>query len=140
MYKEYACLTLQNSYMVGQPLIAYLLTESRWASGSRETSLAGASAFSSPSRPPTLLGPAASLNNPSFFLITGQYYMRDEHVLRACIRWSRNALGTFSRDLIACGIGHGYGDLSPWKDMFIAFGGVAVLWSIVLALFLPDSP
>lgn len=43
-------------------------------------------------------------------------------------------------DLIAYGIGHGHGPLSPWKYMFITFGGFTVLWSAVLLLFLPDSP
>jgi MFS family permease len=86
------------------------------------------------------LGLFESVNNPAFVLITAQYYTRKEHSLRACIWWAGNAVGSFFGDLIAYGIGHGHGPLSPWKYMFITFGGVTILWSAVLMLFLPDSP
>lgn len=86
------------------------------------------------------LGLFESVNNPAFVLITAQYYTRKEHSLRSCIWWAGNAVGSFFGDLIAYGIGHGHGPLSPWKYMFITFGGFTVLWSAVLLLFLPDSP
>jgi ACS family allantoate permease-like MFS transporter len=78
--------------------------------------------------------------NPAFVVITSQYYTRKEHSLRACIWWAGSPIGSFFGDLIAWGIGHGHGALSPWKFMFIAFGGFSVLWSGVILLLLPDSP
>jgi ACS family allantoate permease-like MFS transporter len=78
--------------------------------------------------------------NPAFVVITSQYYTRKEHSLRSCIWWAGSPIGSFFGDLIAWGIGHGHGTLSPWKFMFIAFGGFTVLWSGVILLLVPDSP
>ncbi|KAL7930652.1 major facilitator superfamily domain-containing protein [Trichoderma chlorosporum] len=136
-------------YMVGQPVNAYMLHKvpmGKWLAGN----VLGwgvcillaitAKNFAGLATTRFFLGLFESVNNPAFVLITSQYYTRKEHSLRSCIWWAGNAVGSFFGDLIAYGIGHGHGPLSPWKYMFITFGGFSVLWSLVLMLFLPDSP
>ncbi len=85
------------------------------------------------------LGLFEAVINPAFVLITSQYYLRDEHALRASIWWSGNAVGSFFGDLVAWGLGDA-GPLSPWKYFFLTFGSISVAWSFVLAIFMPDSP
>ncbi|KAL7927975.1 major facilitator superfamily domain-containing protein [Trichoderma austrokoningii] len=136
-------------YMLGQPVNAYLLHKvpmGKWLAGN----IFGwgvcillaitAKNFAGLATTRFFLGLFESVNNPAFVLITAQYYTRKEHSLRSCIWWAGNAVGSFFGDLIAYGIGHGHGPLSPWKYMFITFGGFTVVWSAVLLLFLPDSP
>ncbi|KAL7782925.1 major facilitator superfamily domain-containing protein [Trichoderma ceciliae] len=137
------------SYMLGQPVNAYMLHKvpmGKWLAGN----VLGwgicillaitAKNFAGIATSRFFLGLFESVNNPAFVLITSQYYTRKEHSLRSCIWWAGNAVGSFFGDLVAYGIGHGHGPLSPWKYMFITFGGFTVLWSVILALFLPDSP
>ncbi|KAL6806286.1 major facilitator superfamily domain-containing protein [Trichoderma sp. SZMC 28013] len=136
-------------YMVGQPVNAYLLHKvpmGKWLAGNvfgwGVCILLGITAknFAGIATSRFFLGLFESVTNPAFVLITSQYYTRKEHSLRSCIWWAGNSVGSFFGDLIAYGIGHGHGSLSPWKYMFITFGGFTVLWSMILMLFLPDSP
>ncbi|KAL6908790.1 major facilitator superfamily domain-containing protein [Trichoderma evansii] len=136
-------------YMLGQPVNAYMLHKvpmGKWLAGNvfgwGVCILLAITAknFAGLATTRFFLGLFESVNNPAFVLITAQYYTRKEHSLRSCIWWAGNAVGSFFGDLIAYGIGHGHGPLSPWKYMFITFGGFTVLWSAVLLLFLPDSP
>ncbi|KAL7781774.1 major facilitator superfamily domain-containing protein [Trichoderma afarasin] len=136
-------------YMLGQPVNAYLLHKvpmGKWLAGNvfgwGACILLGITAknFAGIATTRFFLGLFESVTNPAFVLITSQYYTRKEHSLRSCIWWAGNSVGSFFGDLIAYGIGHGYGSLSPWKYMFITFGGFTVLWSMILMLFLPDSP
>ena len=38
------------------------------------------------------------------------------------------------------GIGHTHSAIHPWRLLFLVLGGFSILWSIVLVIFLPDSP
>lgn len=135
--------------MVGQPVNAYMLHKvpmGKWLAGnvlgwgSCVLLAITAKNFAAIATSRFFLGLFESVTNPAFVLITSQYYTRNEHSLRSCIWWAGNSVGSFFGDLIAYGIGHGHGPLSPWKYMFITFGGFTVLWSVILALLLPDSP
>lgn len=135
--------------MLGQPVNAYLLHKvpmGKWLAGNvfgwGACILLGITAknFAGIATTRFFLGLFESVTNPAFVLITSQYYTRKEHSLRSCIWWAGNSVGSFFGDLIAYGIGHGHGSLSPWKYMFITFGGFTVLWSMILMFFLPDSP
>lgn len=135
--------------MVGQPLNAYLLHHlpvGKLLAGNvfgwGACVLLGITAknFAGFATTRFFLGFFESIITPTCVLVTGQYYTRKEHGLRSCIWWSGNAVGTFIGDLIAYGIAHGNGPLSPWKYIFITLGGATVAWSGVLALLMPDSP
>ncbi|KAF2095306.1 MFS general substrate transporter [Rhizodiscina lignyota] len=136
-------------YMLGQPISAYMLHKvpmGKWLTGNTfgwgVCILLGitASSFGAIATSRFFLGMFEATVNPAFVMITAQYYTRKEHSLRSCIWWSGASIGSFFGDLIAWGIGHGHGSLSPWKYMFITFGAFSVLWSVVLLFLLPDSP
>ena len=135
--------------MIGQPLAAYMLHKvpiGKWLGGN----VFGwgaclllaitADSFGALATTRFFLGMFEATVNPAFVLITAQYYTRKEHSLRSCIWWSGAAIGAFFGDIVTWGIGHGKGSLSPWKYIFITFGGCSILWSAVLFFFLPDSP
>lgn len=137
-----------GSYMVGQPLNAYMLHKvpiGKWLAanvlgwGASILLSITATNFAGLATARFFLGIFEAVVNPSFVLLTSQFYTRQEHSLRSCIWWAGNAVGSFFGDLIAYGLGHGAGPLAPWKYMFITFGGLSVFWSVVLAFLMPDS-
>jgi MFS family permease len=135
--------------MIGQPLSAYMLHKvpiGKWLAanvlGWGTSILLSVTAFNFAGLATArfFLGLFEGVVGPSFVLLTAQFYTRQEHALRSCIWWAGNPVGSFFGDLIAYGLGHEAGPLAPWKYMFITFGGVSVVWSVVLAFFMPDSP
>ena len=87
-----------------------------------------------------ILGMAEATISPSFSIITGMWYKRSEQPLRHGLWFAANSGSSIIGALIAYGVSHINGSLSPWKWLFIIFGFSSFLWSIVLAFFLPDSP
>jgi MFS family permease len=121
-------------YMLGQPISAYMLHKvpmGKWISGTvfgwGSCVVLGitASSFGALATSRFFLGMFEAAVTPAFVVITSQYYTRKEHSLRSCIWWSGAAIGAFFGDLVAWGIGHGHGALSPWKYMFITFGSLS---------------
>ncbi|KAF5008114.1 hypothetical protein FDECE_5598 [Fusarium decemcellulare] len=86
------------------------------------------------------LGVAEASISPGFSLITGMWYKREEQPLRHGIWFLGNAIATMFGGLLAYGIAHIGGKLDTWRWLFIIFGLITLVWAIVLALFLPDSP
>ena len=136
-------------YMIGQPASAYFLHKvptGKWLAvnvllwGFSVLIMITSNNFAGGATCRFFLGLFEATVNPTFVLLTSQYYTRKEHALRSCVWWSGASIGSFFGDLIAYGIGHGHGKLSPWKYMFITFGGFTILWCVVLFFFLPDSP
>jgi len=136
-------------YLIGQPVAAYLLQKvptSKWLAGNifgwAACLLLGilSKNFAGIATSRFFLGLFEATVNPVFVMIVSQYYTRKEHSLRSCIWWAGSPIGSFFGDLIAWGIGHGHGALSPWKYMFIAFGGFSFVWAGVVLWLLPDSP
>jgi MFS family permease len=86
------------------------------------------------------LGIAEATVAPTFALIVGIWYKREEQPLRQGLWFLGNALaGTFS-GLIGYGVGHINHYIPQWKYLFIIFGAATVAWAIVMLVFLPDGP
>lgn len=86
------------------------------------------------------------------------WYKREEQPLRHGIWFLGNAIATMFGGLLAFGISHIGGALSPWRVwrrlfpqlafstdlnvqwLFIIFGVITLVWAVVLIIFLPDTP
>ncbi|KAF4966415.1 hypothetical protein FSARC_5890 [Fusarium sarcochroum] len=86
------------------------------------------------------LGVAEASISPGFSLITGMWYKREEQPFRHGIWFLGNAIATMFGGLLAYGIAHIGGSLASWRWLFIIFGLITLVWAIVLAIFLPDTP
>ncbi|KAF4959442.1 hypothetical protein FGADI_1663 [Fusarium gaditjirri] len=86
------------------------------------------------------LGVAEASISPGFSLITGMWYKREEQPLRHGIWFLGNSIATSFGGLLAYGIAHIGGALEAWRWLFIIFGLITLIWAIVLAIFLPDTP
>ncbi|KAH8427376.1 uncharacterized protein LDX57_005089 [Aspergillus melleus] len=86
-----------------------------------------------------LLGVAEATITPAFMFITTSWYTRDEIPMRTGIWFSGNSIGGLVASLLAYGVGHIPGPLSPWQWMYIILGVATFLWAVILFLFLPDS-
>ncbi|KAH8896692.1 MFS general substrate transporter [Thozetella sp. PMI_491] len=87
-----------------------------------------------------LLGVTEATISPGFVAITGIWWTRQEQAGRSALWVSFLGAGSFVGTLIAYGIGHITGSLSPWKYIYLILGALTVLWGIVFFLFVPDSP
>ncbi|KAF5002741.1 hypothetical protein FGRMN_138 [Fusarium graminum] len=86
------------------------------------------------------LGVAEASISPGFSLITGMWYTREEQPFRHGIWFLGNAIATMMGGLLAYGIAQIGGSLAAWRWLFIIFGLITLVWAIVLAIFLPDTP
>ena len=79
---------------------------------------------------------------PSLTLMTGWWYQRREIPLRQCIWYSSLGLGGIVGSYISMGISTLPEDSTParWEILFYILGGVTMLWSICIYVFLPDAP
>ncbi|RDW59904.1 MFS allantoate transporter-like protein [Coleophoma cylindrospora] len=87
-----------------------------------------------------LLGITESTVSPGFSLLTGIWYKPSEHAWRHGIWFLGNGIANTLGGLMAYGILHISGSLSPWRWLFIIFGLITFFWGIVLIFALPDSP
>lgn len=90
-----------------------------------------------------ILGVFESIMNPSYVLLTAQWWTQKEHFLRSCIWWgSMGALAAF----IGAGIGVGIYDradslpLAAWKYLYIIEGSLTVALGIIGFFYVPDTP
>ncbi|KAJ1713527.1 pantothenate transporter [Aspergillus flavus] len=86
------------------------------------------------------LGVTEAAISPGFSLITGMWYTRSEQPFRHGLWFAGNSLATAFGGLIAYGVAHIAGSIPAWKWLFIIYGIITVVWSIVFVLFIPDSP
>ncbi|KAF4338412.1 allantoate permease [Fusarium beomiforme] len=86
------------------------------------------------------LGVAEASISPGFSLITGMWYKREEQPFRHGIWFLGNSIATAFGGLLAYGIAHIGGAIEAWRWLFIIFGLITLVWGIVLAIFLPDTP
>ena len=79
---------------------------------------------------------------PGLTLMTGWWYQRREIPLRQCIWYSSLGLGGIVGSYISMGISTLPEDSTParWEILFYILGGVTMLWSIIIYIFLPDAP
>lgn len=136
-------------YMAGLPFTVYVLHKmpaGLWLVinlffwGLSLISMAGAHNFSGGVACRFFLGVFEACVNPVMVLLTSQYYTRKEHSLRSCIWWAGNAVGSLISDFVTYGFGMVDGALSTWKYMFICFGAITILYSLLMYLVFPKSP
>ncbi|TID01687.1 putative transporter [Colletotrichum higginsianum] len=87
-----------------------------------------------------LLGATEATISPGFVAVTGMWWTRQEQAGRSALWVSFLGVGSFIGTLLAYGIGHITGSLSPWKYIFLILGAMTVVWGVVFTLFVPDSP
>ncbi|OJJ42741.1 hypothetical protein ASPZODRAFT_76411 [Penicilliopsis zonata CBS 506.65] len=91
-----------------------------------------------------LLGVFESAISPGFTLIVSMWYTPAEHALRSCVWFAGNGVAALFGGLLAYAIGHVHQGsanlLAPWQWLFLIFGLVTFLWSLVCYFTLPDSP
>ncbi|KAH7320637.1 major facilitator superfamily domain-containing protein [Stachybotrys elegans] len=87
-----------------------------------------------------LLGVAEATISPGFVAVTGIWWSRAEQAGRSALWISFLGVGSFVGTLIAFGIGHITGSLSPWKYIFLILGAVTIIWGVVFIIFVPDGP
>lgn len=85
------------------------------------------------------LGVFESLVSPGFSLITSVWYKQSEHASRHGVWFIGNSLGSIFGGLISYGIAQ-ITTFTPWKVLFLLYGGVTFVWGLVMIIFLPDSP
>ena len=87
-----------------------------------------------------ILGMTEATISPGFVAVTGIWWTRAEQAGRSALWISFLGVGSFVGVLIAYGIGHITGSLSPWKYIFLILGAITILWGVAFILFVPDSP
>jgi MFS transporter, ACS family, allantoate permease len=86
-----------------------------------------------------LLGAFESAISPGFSLITSIWYRPSEHAWRHGLWFAANGTASIFGGLLGYGIGTINGKLAAWRWLFIIFGLVTFVWSVLLFLLLPDS-
>lgn len=87
-----------------------------------------------------LLGMTEATISPGFVAVTGIWWTRQEQAGRSALWISFLGVGSFVGVLVAYGIGHITGSLSPWKYIFLILGAVTIVWGVIFTVFVPDGP
>ncbi|KAI3539112.1 major facilitator superfamily transporter [Colletotrichum abscissum] len=87
-----------------------------------------------------LLGVTEATISPGFVAVTGMWWTRQEQAGRSALWVSFLGVGSFVGTLLAYGIGHITGSLSPWKYIFLILGAMTVVWGVVFTILVPDGP
>ncbi|KAF9775593.1 hypothetical protein IL306_006288, partial [Fusarium sp. DS 682] len=85
------------------------------------------------------LGVAETAIAPGLSMIVAMWYKRSEQPLRQGA-WS---LGNTCAGILGGVVSYGFGEIngfSPWKAIFICFGALTIAISIIVLVFLPDTP
>lgn len=86
------------------------------------------------------LGLIESGVSPAFMLVTSKWYTNEEQVLRSGIWYSCSGGVNLISPLINYGLGSIQGSLAGWRIMYLFAGALTVVWSVVVWMWLPDSP
>ncbi|PCG97561.1 Major facilitator superfamily domain, general substrate transporter [Penicillium occitanis (nom. inval.)] len=90
----------------------------------------------------TLLGIFEACCQPSFVILSGMWYKREEQAARVAYWYMMNGGQQIVGGLLAyCFslIGNGHA-IKSWQAIFLTYGCISVLYGIVLITFMPDSP
>lgn len=91
----------------------------------------------------TILGIFEGFMNPSYIILTSQWYRKKEQFLRTCLWYGFQGLGTLIGASIAYGLqDHRAGEhaFASWKVFYIITGSITIVLGIVSALHIPDVP
>lgn len=88
-----------------------------------------------------LLGWFEAALTPAFILLTGRFYTKQEQVTRTSIWFANNGWA----QILGGGISYALqvqkpSKLKVWQQMYLILGGIALLFGLVVFLFMPDSP
>lgn len=104
--------------------------------------IAGCRSFASLMAVRAILGVFESVINPTFMLMTSQWYKRSEQPERMGWWFMGNALGQIVGGVIGYGVGHIDAGLSvgKWIWYFIIFGAFTIVYGVVLYFVIPSNP
>ncbi|CZR65675.1 related to allantoate permease [Phialocephala subalpina] len=89
----------------------------------------------------TLLGIFEACCQPSFVILSSMWYLRDEQAATVSFWYMMNGAQQVVGGLLAyCFTLLKHGPLKSWQALFIAYGGVAILWGVFVFFWMPDSP
>lgn len=88
-----------------------------------------------------LLGMFEAGISPSCMIICGMFYTKKEQPLRMCAFLSCNGIATILGAILGFGLGHAHNTaLKSWQLIFLTFGLMNFVWSVVFLIITPDSP
>lgn len=77
---------------------------------------------------------------PAWVLITSMFYKGQEQGTRCTAWYTMVGVAAIVGGLLSYGVGHINTAVQQWQFVFLFCGGLGVFWSIIVFLFLPDSP
>ncbi|KAK1511391.1 major facilitator superfamily transporter, partial [Colletotrichum abscissum] len=86
------------------------------------------------------LGAFESSVAPAFVGITQMWWRRREQTLRISYWYAMNGFTNMFGSLITYGLGHISSPLKEYQIIFIFFGIITVVFSVIMFLYMPDSP
>ncbi|KAH7098978.1 MFS general substrate transporter [Auriculariales sp. MPI-PUGE-AT-0066] len=87
-----------------------------------------------------LSGAFEAVADPAFVLITATWYTRVQQPSRIGVWYCANGFGIALGGILGYGIGQIHGSLASWRYEFLIIGALCCIWSIVMLIFIPDSP
>ncbi|KAJ5962442.1 hypothetical protein N7501_007383 [Penicillium viridicatum] len=88
-----------------------------------------------------LLGFFESCVQPAMMLVTGMWYKREEQSLLNSIWYCMSGVQLIIGGLLGFGVSHfTNGPIKNWQLLFLVLGLFTCAWSVVVGIFLPDSP
>ncbi|KAF2151517.1 putative allantoate permease [Myriangium duriaei CBS 260.36] len=85
-----------------------------------------------------IMGMLEAVVFPISSILTVMWWTTEEQPVRVAM-WF-NQLSSVFAGIVSYGIGHSHSSIHPWRLLFLVLGAFTMLWAIVLAIFLPDSP
>ena len=90
-----------------------------------------------------LLGIFEGFMNPSYILLTSQWWRKSEQFMRTCIWWGMQGFGTILGAGIAYGLQvhrGGHHEFASWKCVYIITGCITIFLGIISLVHVPDVP
>ncbi|KAF8532014.1 major facilitator superfamily domain-containing protein [Gautieria morchelliformis] len=87
-----------------------------------------------------VLGCLEAAVTPAFVLMTGMWYTSAEQPFRQLSWFSFQSWASTIGALIGYAVGHINGGLARWTYVFLILGAITALFSVVVYVWLPDSP
>ncbi|KIM90327.1 hypothetical protein PILCRDRAFT_59629 [Piloderma croceum F 1598] len=88
-----------------------------------------------------LLGISEATIQPCLMVITGMWYTKPEAARRFCLWFCGLGLGQIVAGLISWGFQRvTVESLEGWRIMFIALGGVTIVFGLMVMILMPDNP
>jgi MFS family permease len=84
------------------------------------------------------LGCFESVITPSFMMIIGMWYSREDQPARAGVFFCCNGVGQMIAGMLFYGVGQAKG-FPVWRIIFLLCGGVTITWGVLLFFLLPNN-